>query len=168
MYNPHSFRHFLIESSQQLRAMKFCTTDDVERLGRSKPGSGMPDVYDNQSGVSDLISRHRVISALVSGWRPVTEGQIPEVPVFDYKRTPGGVDQITLVANRGSNVVHRKAENGKSTFCRMWTCGTPGDPRQCLPTFPMIGSAAVPAGCHRWENRSDIGSAVLPANEISH
>ena len=128
LYNPHSFRHFLIESSQQLRAMKFCTTDDVERLGRWKPGSGMPDVYDNQSGVSDLISRHRVISALVSGWRPVTEGQIPEVPVFDYKRTPGGVDQITLVANRGSSVVHRKAENGKSTFCRMWTCGTPGDP----------------------------------------
>ena len=79
-YNPHSFRHFLIESAQQLRAMKYCSTDEVERLGRWKKGSDMPEAYDNQSGVSDLLARHRVLSVLTSGWRPATEGELPSLP----------------------------------------------------------------------------------------
>ena len=91
-YNPHSFRHFLIESGQQLRALKACSTSHLEKLGRWTPGSSMPDVYDNASGVSELMSRHFVITHLAAGWRPVAEGMLPNPPptIFLLKLGPCG------------------------------------------------------------------------------
>ena len=76
-FTPHSFRHFLVEAGQQLRAIKACSVDDMERLGRWSKGSNMPDIYDNASGVSELMASHTVLQALRSGWRPVQDGCLP-------------------------------------------------------------------------------------------
>ena len=76
-FNPHSFRHFLVESGQQLRALKVCTDTDLEKLGHWAKRSSMPNTYDNAAGTSELSDRYTVIGALKSGWRPARQGELP-------------------------------------------------------------------------------------------
>ena len=123
LYNPHSFRHFLIESGQQLRALKACGTSHIEKLGRWKPGSTMPDVYDNASGVSELMSRHIVISTLASGWRPVAEGMLPNA----LPQSSASSSSVR-VGHRGKKTIHLKAPTVLATVCNMWTCGSADAP----------------------------------------
>jgi len=32
-FNPHSFRHFMVEAGQQLRSLNVCSETDLEKLG---------------------------------------------------------------------------------------------------------------------------------------
>ena len=120
-YNPHSFRHFLLESAQQLRAVNVCSTNELERLGHWSAGSSMPDKYDNASGVSELQARHRVLEALRSGWHPVPEGALPRAP-------SGTKSERGLVAHRLTKIVHAVQGDARKTVCGKWTCGTADDP----------------------------------------
>ena len=66
-FNPHSFRHFLVESGQQLRALSVCDSTDLEKVGHWCKGSSMPDRYDNASGTSELMARLKIVDALRKG-----------------------------------------------------------------------------------------------------
>ena len=123
-YNPHCFRHFLIESGQQLRSLKVCSTDDMERLGRWTKGSSMPDAYDNASGVSELMARHTVVQALKSGWRPVAEGHLPN----QVSSSSSSSSSLVYVGHKVSKKVHVHKRGTRRTSCGMWTCGTPDFP----------------------------------------
>jgi hypothetical protein len=76
-YNPHGMRHFMIDSGQQLRALKICSSEDIEKFGHWNKGSSMTEAYDNAAGVSELMARHLVLGAVRSGWRPAAEGELP-------------------------------------------------------------------------------------------
>ena len=121
-HNPHSFRHFLIESGQQLRALKVCSTDDMERLGRWSKGSAMQDTYDNAAGVSELMARHTVLQALRSGWRPVPEGHLP-VQLPSSSLALSSSSSPTFVAHTGYKKVHAKHSSLDKTVCGTWCCG---------------------------------------------
>ena len=120
-YNPHCFRHFLITSGQQLRALDICTVDDIERLGRWSKGSRMPDVYDSALGVSDLMARHKVVATLRTGWTPAVEGQLPCVPP---PSTNFRVAAPVRVANKVTHLIHIVYPPSSLTSCTSWTCGT--------------------------------------------
>jgi hypothetical protein len=130
-YTPHSFRHFLVEAGQQLRAIKACTVDDMERIGRWNKGSNMPDVYDNASGVSELQASHSVLQALRSGWRPVQDGCLPNPLTLCSSSTSSSLPTSApisssriLVANRDTKKVHVKHPSKSVSVCSMWTCGS--------------------------------------------
>ena len=146
VYNPHSFCNFLIESGQQLRALKVCSTDDMERLGRWAKGSSMPDTYDNASGVSELMARHTVLNALRSGWRPVPEGNLPN-RVSQCASLSGKVAP-TQVAHIGTRMIHIKDASSNKTVCRMWTCGSPDCPakRAQFADLPSHWARCTPCG----------------------
>ena len=126
MYNPHCFRHFLIESGQQLRAMKVCSTDDMERLGRWAKGSSMPDTYDNALGLSELMARHTVLQELRRGWRPAAEGELP-APRSAASSTRS-TSSTSPVAHAGTKMVHIKMREVGKTKCGMWSCGDRSNP----------------------------------------
>ena len=127
-YTPHSFRHFLVEAGQQLRALKECSVDDVERLGRWSKGSSMPDVYDNASGTSELMAGHTVLCALRSGWRPVENGCLPNgLPSSSFTSSSSSCtrsQKSTWVANRETRKVHFVIGGKSVTVCKMWSCGS--------------------------------------------
>ena len=61
LHNPHGFRHFMVESGQQLRSMKICEPGDIDRLGHWAKGSPMAESYDSSAGVSELRIRHTIV-----------------------------------------------------------------------------------------------------------
>ena len=143
-YNPHCFRHFMVESGQQLRSLKLCSEGDIEKLGHWKKGSSMPDSYDNASGVSELQARHCVMNALRSGWVPAEEGELPTMPPSK--------DTTVFVADKKRKRIHIQKNGSRSSRCGMWTCGTLDDPspdarfadipaewKKCTPCCRNIG-----------------------------
>ena len=120
-YNPHSFRHFLVESGQQLRALKACSSTDLEKLGHWEKGSSMPDSYDNAGGTSELSARYVVVNALQDGWRPSPQGELP-LPL------PSDNVGVIAVCHRASKKLHWTRAGMTSTLCKMWSCGTPNAP----------------------------------------
>ena len=74
----------------------------------------MVDVYDNAAGVSELMSRHSVISSLASGWRLVPEGMLPNALL-----EPSSSSNVVLLVNPENNIVHAKAPIGLATVCTM-------------------------------------------------
>ena len=134
-YNPHCFRHFMVESGQQLRSLKLCSEGDIEKLGHWKKGSAMPDSYDNASGVSELQARHFVSNALRSGWVPAEEGELPTMP-----QTMNGTAEV---ADEEKRRVHIHRAGSRSSRCGMWTCGTPEAPA------PRAKFCDIPAGWKR-------------------
>ena len=125
-FNPHSFRHFLVEAAQQLRALGECTGDQVRRLGRWSVNSHMPEAYDNAVGVSELQARKRVMDPLRLGWVPAPDGRFPvEVPSRQF---PANVVSEIKVGHRASRICHLVDASGKFTKCGLWKCGSIDDP----------------------------------------
>ena len=135
MYTPHSFRHFLIESGQQLRTLDVCSVDDLERLGRWTKGSSMPDTYDNASGVSELMARHKVLVHLRSGRRPVAEGCLPMPTVSSSSSS--SVPSQTMVAHTKNRKIHAKHPTKGTSLCGMWSCGTANCPTKFAVFSPV-------------------------------
>ena len=133
-FTPHSFRHFLVEAGQQLRSIKACSVDDMERLGRWSKGSNMPDTYDNASGVSELMASHTVLQALRSGWRPVENGCLPNFlaptssssssTLLSLPSSSSSACTKTFVANREMKKVHIKDPCKSKSVCWFWMCGS--------------------------------------------
>ena len=117
MFNPHSMRHFLMESGQQLRAMDVCSSDDLERLGRWAKGSSMPETYDNQAGVSDLMARHKVLEEIRKGWRPVESGNLPNRLVASGQ-SRGAL--LVPVAHAKRRRIHLSSSSSGRSLCGMW------------------------------------------------
>ena len=117
-YNPHSFRHFLVESGQQLRTLKVCSEEDLERLGHWAKGSSMPQSYDNAAGVSELQARYTIIGALQSGWRPAGQGELPQHP------SSFSVPELVPVGHIARKMRHLVKPCAAVTVCGMWQCGS--------------------------------------------
>ena len=144
-FNPHSFRHFLVESGQQLRCLKICDDADLERLGHWAKGSEMPNNYDNAAGVSELMARVKIMNALRQGWRPAREGEIPLA-------IPGSIARVVPVGHIGSQKIHMVSTTATLTLCRFWNCGSSSNPdRNALfENIPASYSQcrACPSGLH--------------------
>ena len=121
-FNLHSFRHFLVESGQQLRALGICSPEDIERLGNWAHGSAMPQAYDNAGGVSELQARYIVIGALRTGWTPAAEGDLPSRPPRQLE-SAAGQDVVHFVTHKATKKRHRVKAGERVTICRFWTCG---------------------------------------------
>ena len=128
LFTPHSFRHFLIDSGQQLRALKACSTDDLERLGRWSKGSCMPEKYDNASGVSELMASHTVLEALRSGWLPVDNGNLPNAFTSSSSSSTSSTSSSIMVGHAKMKRIHFKDGSKGRTRCGMWSCGTMTSP----------------------------------------
>ena len=128
-YNPHSFRHFMVEAGNQLRAIKVCSDDDLERVGHWSKGSPMPQSYDNASGVSELSARHKIIDAFRRGWRPTEEGELPN-PLPDGSKAASSSSAAPVrafVASRKTRKIHVVREGMRKTVCSFVSTGT----REC-------------------------------------
>ena len=129
LYNPHAFRHFLVESGQQLRSLGLCSEEDLERLGHWSKGSSMPATYDNAAGVSELKARYKVIEAFQTGWRPARQGELPSaLPTASASSTSTrGVQhtEFVMVGNKTTKRKHYQETTDTVTLCGLWQCGSP-------------------------------------------
>ena len=153
-YSPHGFRHLLITIGQQLRTQGVVTEGDIERLGHWAKDSSMVRRYDTSAGVSELSARSTLLRAVREGWRPVSDGtlpnplpstpgaqalvrSIPQTPISYGRAAPAGrVGQAVpsgrpcfiRVGHRTRKRVHLVSEPHRVSMCGMWTCGTRSDP----------------------------------------
>ena len=74
---PQSPRNFMPTCASQLGWSR----EDRETLGRWKPGSIMPNVYDRAACVTELRLRSSVSKQIQSGWIPANSFEIPMEPV---------------------------------------------------------------------------------------
>ena len=87
----------------------------------------MLDVYDNASGVSELMARHTILGELRADWRSVAEGQLPHRPSSASFQCSGCPMRV---AHTGSKKVHFVLPTARVTMCRMWACGSPDCPTE--------------------------------------
>ncbi len=129
-YNPHSFKHVLVTAAQQLRTFGVVTEDDIERLGHWSKGSSMPRNYDSAAGVSELVTRTKVINQLRAGWRPVAEGDLPRAPLAaqDVGRGSAGTMVDPIRVGHAKRKMAHLWIGGRKTMCGWWTCGSVDDP----------------------------------------
>ena len=67
---PHGFRHVLVTAGTQLERQGHVARIGMGTLGHRELGSHMPDTYGNESGVSELCTRHIILTAFRGGWAP--------------------------------------------------------------------------------------------------
>ena len=137
-YNPHGFRHFMVEAGQQLRSLNICSSAGVERLGHWAKGSAMPQTYDSTSGVSELQDRHIVLKSLRSGWRPAQEGELPKAPIHcgrpEKREHPEAVAELLVdVGHLKRKTRLKKRHADFDTISRKWACGT-----ECRPSVNAV------------------------------
>ena len=116
----------MIDSGQQLRALKVCSAEDIEKFGHWAKGSAMTEAYDNAAGVSELMARHVVLGAVRQGWRPVLEGELPnplpqsmlgaQTPSLGSSSSSG----LSTVGNRIKKKWHLANGGEKFSRCRMF------------------------------------------------
>jgi hypothetical protein len=127
-YSPHGFKHVLVGAGQQLKSIGCYSEGDIERLGSWAKGSTMPLRYDNEAGVSELAARHKVQSALRTGWRPSAEGELPKpLPSSSSCNIPSVIAPISdklRVGHSRSKIIHYAVHGCNSTSCGKWQCGT--------------------------------------------
>ena len=128
-YNPHGFRHTLVGAAQQLRRFGLFQEEDVERLGHWSRGSAMPRRYDTEAGVTELDVRTTILQQLRNGWRPSTDGNLPQPPIArDQEPTRrSSDDDIRVVSHLKRKRVHRWRQ-GSVSVCGWWSCGSPSQP----------------------------------------
>jgi hypothetical protein len=123
-YNPHGMRHFMIDSGQQLRALKICSAEDIEKFGHWNKGSAMTEAYDNAAGVSELMARHVVLSAVRSGWRPAAEGELPNPLPGPFQSAGSSTDCLDssdvaeTVGNPVTKRLHLSDPHAKVSRCK--------------------------------------------------
>ena len=127
-FSCHSFRHLYPTAGKQL-GLK---TDNIEAMGRWKPGGGMPELYDSRACVSELLQKSKVISAVTSGWVLVAPGCVPAkpppttAPQHHHPRPvgPRGQSQglVCYVLHTGKTKLHGYT-GGPYSLCRQWKCG---------------------------------------------
>jgi len=130
-YNPHGMRHFMIDSGQQLRALKICSAEDIEKFGHWNKGSAMTEAYDNAAGVSELMARHVVLGAVRSGWRPAAEGELPNPLPAPTKHSAGSSTDgsgekgtFITVGNPVTKRLHLSDPHAKVSRCKMFAFET--------------------------------------------
>ena len=120
-------RHFMIDSGKQLRALKICSAEDIEKFGHWNKGSAMTEAYDNAAGVSELMARHVVLSAVRSGWRPAADGELPNpMPEPSQGNAGSSTDRLDsrnvaiTVGNPVTKRLHLSDPHAKVSRCKMF------------------------------------------------
>ena len=132
-YSCHSFRHLYPTAGKQLDL----NADNIEAMGRWKPGGGMPELYDSRACVSELLQKSKVIAAVTSGWELAAPGCIPAKPppaTAPPRRQPRPVGPrvqaqglVCYVLHTGKSKLHGYT-GGPYSLCRQWRCGERDSP----------------------------------------
>jgi len=148
-FNPHSFRHFMVEAGQQLRSLNVCSETDLEKLGHWSNNSSMPSKYDNAAAESELQARYRIIESLKTVWRPVSEGVLP-------MQLPSG-RVLVQAGHKVTKKLHMAWSDEVCTLCKMWTCGSGEAPAK---TAVFVGPYVGFSNCDKCAGMSNGSRAV--------